>query len=129
MVKLAIDKLVIFGVGLIGGSFALALKSAGAVRQVLGAGRNPANLGKALERGVIDGVAEPLPEALRGANLVLLAVPVGQTDGVMARIAPCLDGRTVVTDAGSTKRDVIAAARRHLASRSGCFVPAHPIAG
>jgi prephenate dehydrogenase len=122
-------KLAVIGVGLIGGSFALALKQAKVASHVVGAGRNPANLELALERGAIDSVASDAAAAARGADLVLLAAPVAQFPKILASIGPALDSKTVVTDAGSTKRDVIAAARRSLGRKIGQFVPAHPIAG
>ena len=123
-----IENLVIFGVGLIGGSFALALKEACAVRRVIGLGRNPANLKRALKLGVIDAMSND-PAAVAGADLVLIATPVGQMGGVMRSIAPHLGARTVVTDGGSTKQDVVALARKHLAKHVAQFVPGHPIAG
>ena len=124
-----IDRLAVIGVGLIGGSFALALKEAGAVRHVAGAGRTRSNLDAALERGVIDEGCADAAEAVRDADLVLIATPVGQMPEVMAQIAPALSGRTVVTDGGSTKQDVIAYAKRFLPAHFERFVPAHPIAG
>jgi prephenate dehydrogenase len=127
--KFRINKLAVIGVGLIGGSFALALKRARAVRLVVGVGRTRANLAAALELGVIDEATRDSALAVEGADLVLLAMPVGQMPAVMRRIAPHLAPETVVTDAGSTKRDVIAYARRHLAARLAGFVPAHPISG
>lgn len=122
-------RLAVYGVGLIGGSFALALKAAGAVSEVIGVGRSRANLDAARAAGVIDRIATDDEEALAAADLVLLAMPVGQMAAVMARIAPLLGAHAVVTDAGSTKRDVVALARTHLARTLGRFVPAHPIAG
>ena len=124
-----INKLVIFGVGLIGGSFALALRQAGAAGEIVGVGRTPGNLRAALERGVIDVAAPDGVSALKGADAVLLAMPVGQMGDVMAQIAPHLEPQTVVTDAGSTKGDVVRLAHRHLAAHLANFVPAHPIAG
>jgi prephenate dehydrogenase len=124
-----IDTLAIVGVGLIGGSAALALKQAGAVRRIVGVGRSRANLDKALELGVIDAIAESPEAAARDAEIVLLALPVGAMAEVFARIAPHLGDRTLVTDAGSTKQDVIAAARAGLGVRIDRFVPGHPIAG
>ncbi|MPZ46176.1 MAG: prephenate dehydrogenase/arogenate dehydrogenase family protein [Betaproteobacteria bacterium] len=124
-----IGKLAIYGVGLIGGSFALALKAAGAVGKVVGQGRSRANLDLALEAGAIDAVARDDRDAVADADLVLLAMPVGQMTPVMRRIAPWLGAHTVVTDAGSTKRDVIALACEHLHASAARFVPAHPIAG
>jgi len=119
---------VIFGVGLIGGSFALALKAAGVAQRVIGLGRNPANLQRALELGVIDEASNDAA-AVAGADLVLIATPVGQMAAVMGAIAPHLGAGTVVTDGGSTKQDVVALAYRLLKNRAAQFVPGHPIAG
>jgi len=124
-----IGKLVVFGVGLIGGSFALALKKRRAVAHVVGVGRSRANLLAARRLGIIDEIAADAGTAVKDADLVLLAVPLGQTRAVLAQIAPHLAAHTVVSDAGSTKRDVIAAARRQLGATFARFVPAHPIAG
>jgi prephenate dehydrogenase len=124
-----IGKLAIFGVGLIGGSFALALKKCGAVTTVVGVGRSRANLVAARRLGIIDEIAADAAHAVRDADLVLLAVPLGQTAAVLAEIAPHLAAHTVVSDAGSTKQDVIVAARRQLGPAFHRFVPAHPIAG
>ncbi|MDP1536867.1 MAG: prephenate dehydrogenase/arogenate dehydrogenase family protein [Burkholderiales bacterium] len=128
-VKLRINKLVVIGVGLIGGSFALALKKARVVKQVVGVGRSRKNLQVALERGVIDRAETDAARAVADADLVLVGTPVGQIPGIFARIAPALPPHAVVTDAGSTKQDVIAAAHRHLGAHFAQFVPAHPIAG
>jgi prephenate dehydrogenase len=124
-----IGKLVVFGVGLIGGSFALALKKRRAVAHVVGVGRSRANLMAARRLGVIDEIAVDAAGAVKDADLVLLAVPLGQTRAVLAQIAPHLAAHTVVSDAGSTKRDVIEAARIQLGAAFPRFVPAHPIAG
>ena len=124
-----IGKLVVFGVGLIGGSFALALKKRRAVAHVVGVGRSRANLLAARRLGIIDEIATDAGAAVKDADLVLLAVPLGQTRAVLAQIAPHLAAHTVVSDAGSTKRDVITAARRQLGATFARFVPAHPIAG
>lgn len=124
-----INKLVVIGVGLIGGSFALALKKARIVRQVVGVGRSRKNLQLALRRGVIDKAETDAARAVADADLVLVGAPVGQMPAIFARIAPALPAHAVVTDAGSTKQDVIAAARRHLGAHFAQFVPAHPIAG
>jgi prephenate dehydrogenase len=124
-----INKLVVIGVGLIGGSFALALKKARIVKQVVGVGRSRKNLQLALKLGVIDKAETDAARAVADADLVLVGAPVGQMPGIFARIAPALPKHAVVTDAGSTKQDVIAAARRHLGAHFAQFVPAHPIAG
>lgn len=127
--SLKLRRLAIFGVGLIGGSFAAALKHAGAVAHVVGVGRGRANLERALELGVIDEIASDARTALLGADFVLVAIPVQQTGTLLAQIAPHLEPECVVTDGGSTKRDVVDAARRVLGRKLAQFVPAHPIAG
>jgi prephenate dehydrogenase len=124
-----IERLAVLGVGLIGGSFALALKRAGQVDRVVGYSRNQANLDEAVALGVIDEIASSPEAAVGGADRVLLAMPVGGMAATFARIAPHLAGNALVTDAGSTKQDVIAAARAGLGDRIARFVPAHPIAG
>ncbi len=127
--KPLIGKLVVCGVGLIGGSFALALRRAGAVGRIVGVGRSHAALERARTLGVIDDIAGGWADALDGADLVLLAPPVGQMEPVMAAMAPHLQAGTVVTDAGSTKRDIVAAIHRHFGAQPAHIVPAHPIAG
>lgn len=124
-----IKTLVVCGVGLIGGSFALALREAGAVGRVVGVGRSRASLERAQEMGVIDAFCTNWASALDGADFVMLAMPVGQCSAVMAQMAPHLARGTIVTDAGSTKRDVIAAIYAHLGDHLDYVVPAHPIAG
>ncbi len=123
------EKVVIFGVGLIGGSFALALKRAGAARSIVGVGRSPEAMARALELGIIDSVGQSVEEAMRGASLVLIAAPVAQTEAILESLLPHLEEGTIITDAGSTKSDVVAAARKALGARIGQFVPGHPIAG
>lgn len=122
-------KIVIFGVGLIGGSFALALKAAGQVEEVVGFGRSLGSLKQAVDLGVIDRMGVNAGQEVSDADLVLLATPVAQMPEIMARIAPYLSERTLLTDGGSTKADVVAAARATLGGAVGRFVPAHPIAG
>ena len=119
-------KLAVIGVGLIGGSFALALKKAKAVSHVTGVGRSAQNLKLARERGIIDAVERDVASAAADADLVLVATPVAQFDSIFSQLG---DAKAVITDGGSTKRDVIAAARKHLGKRIAQFVPAHPIAG
>ena len=123
-----LNKIVVYGVGLIGGSFARSLKAAGAVRHVVGIDRSAASARRALELGIIDEVGTG-PEAVQGADLVVLATPVAQTGRILQALLPHLDAHTVVTDCGSTKSDVVAAARAALGDRIGQFVPGHPIAG
>jgi prephenate dehydrogenase len=124
-------KLVICGVGLIGGSFALALKAALGPRspRIVGLGRTRAPLEQALRLGVIDEIGADWSNALAGADLVLLGMPVGQMLPVMEALVPHLEPQTLVTDGGSTKADVVAAARQAFGTRIGQFVPGHPIAG
>lgn len=122
-------KVVIYGVGLIGGSFSLALKSAGAVEEVVGFGRRPASLREAQDLGIIDRAGINPAHELGDADLVLVATPVGQMQGIFAQIAPYIGPHTVVTDGGSTKSDVAAAAYAAFGNKVGQFVPAHPIAG
>jgi prephenate dehydrogenase len=123
------DKVVIVGVGLIGGSFALGLKAAGAARRIVGLERSQAALDKARQLGIVDEACLEPQQALRGADLVLLAAPVAQTARILESLLPWLEPHTIVTDAGSTKSDVVASARAVLGHRVGQFVPGHPIAG
>lgn len=127
--KPKIGRLVVIGVGLIGGSFGLALKRVKAVRHVVGVGRSRKNLAIALKMGLIDEASSDPAGAVAGADLVLLATPVGGMAEMMARIAPHLTAHAVITDGGSTKQDVVAHARRFLGVHFSRFVPAHPIAG
>jgi prephenate dehydrogenase len=131
-----LKKIVIFGVGLIGGSVALALKKAqtkpGSMH-IIGLGRNPASLTSALQLGVIDQGLDidqaDLQATLADADVILIAAPVAQTSGILARIKPHLNPHTVITDAGSTKSDVLACAQTILAEHFNQFVGGHPIAG
>lgn len=126
------SKVVICGVGLIGGSFALAVKSALAGRRdvrIVGMGRTRAALEQALQLGVIDEIGSDWPSALKDADMVLLGMPVGQMAPVMQAIAPHLEPQTLVTDGGSTKSDVVTAARAAFGDKIHQFVAGHPIAG
>lgn len=120
--------LAIVGVGLIGGSFAAAMRHRGAVGTILGAGRQPQTLDRAKRLGLID-EAVTLEEAAARADLILLSVPVGATQAVLARMAPHLRSSTLLTDAGSTKVQVVQAAQSALGERIAQFIPGHPIAG
>jgi prephenate dehydrogenase len=124
---LSLNRIVIFGVGLIGGSFALALKRANAVKQVIGVGRRAETLRRAQSLGIIDAIGDA--SSVAGADLVLIAAPVAQTEALLRELAPHLQAGTVVTDAGSTKSDVVQAARAALGDKIAQFVPGHPIAG
>ena len=123
------DRLVVIGVGLIGGSVAAALRRAGKVRRVIGVGRGRANVARALELGVIDEVVEDISAAVKGADVVLIAVPVQQNQHVLGALADTLVPGTLVTDAGSTKQDFVAVVRRMAARHLSSVVPGHPIAG
>lgn len=127
-----IDKLAVIGVGLIGASCALAARAAGAVSQVVGIGRSQANLDRALARGAIDRgllLDADWAREVADADLVLIAIPVAQYRGMLPTLAGVLGDRTVITDAGSTKQDVVLAARETLRGKLLQFVPGHPIAG
>ena len=124
-----IERLAIVGVGLIGGSLAAALRESGAVGTVVGIGRSQATLDEARTLGLIDHGFTDAATGVRGADMVVLAMPVGQTGRMLAAIAPGVGPDAIVTDAGSTKSDVVAAAREHFAAHMRQFVPAHPIAG
>jgi prephenate dehydrogenase len=121
------DRIIVFGVGLIGGSFALALKQAGEVKQVIGVGRRVETLQRAQALGIIDTIGDA--SSVAGADLVLIAAPVAQTEMLLREMQPHLQAGTVVTDAGSTKSDVVQAARAALGEKIAQFVPGHPIAG
>ena len=118
----------IVGVGLIGASLGLALKKAGVVTKVLGVGRSKENLDQAQKMGAIDGVVD-LVEATKQSDVIVLCMPVAQMRAAFEIIEPHLEPRTMITDAGSTKGDVILAAKEVLGKKVCQFVPAHPIAG
>lgn len=118
----------IVGVGLIGASLGLALKQAGVVNKVLGVGRSKQNLEQAQKMGAIDEVAD-LIEAAKQSDVIVLCTPVAQMRAAFELIEPHLESRTMITDAGSTKGDVILAAKEVLGKKACQFVPAHPIAG
>ncbi len=124
-----IRRLCIIGVGLIGGSLARALRAAAAVDTLVGCGRNEANLRHAVELGVIDGFETDPARAVRGADVVLAAVPLGAMRQVFSAIRNALDEDAVLTDAGSAKVSVIEDARGAFGTLPACFVPGHPIAG
>ena len=121
-------KVTIVGVGLIGASLGLALKRAGVVDAVYGVGRSKANLDQAMAMGAIDGVLT-LEEAAKQSQVIVLCVPVAQMRATLTALEPFLESHTLITDAGSTKGDVILAAKEVLGKKACQFVPAHPIAG
>lgn len=122
-----VGRVLIVGPGLIGGSFALSLKSSGFARQVLAIDRDEANLARAISLGIVDAGAS-LAEANR-ADLVVVSVPVGSLGAVLSDLRPNLGDKTVITDVGSTKMNVVAEARQALGPSFPRFVPGHPIAG
>jgi prephenate dehydrogenase len=124
-----IERLCVIGVGLIGGSLAQALRAAGACREVVGAGRNPAHLQTAVDLGVIDRYETDLARAVAGADMVLVSVPLGAMAAVFSAIKGHLAGHAILTDAGSAKGGVIEAARQAFDGVPAFFVPGHPIAG
>ncbi|MDM0012833.1 prephenate dehydrogenase/arogenate dehydrogenase family protein [Variovorax sp. J22P168] len=123
------EQLGLIGCGLMGGSFALALKRARLVKRVVGYSKSPSTTERARQLGVIDVAAPSALLAISGADLVLIAVPVGASEQTFKAIRHGITAKTLVMDVGSTKGDVIEAARRGLQDQIGAFVPAHPIAG
>ena len=123
------EQLGLIGCGLMGGSFALALKRAGLVKRVVGYSKSPSTTERARLMGVIDVEAPSALLAVSGADIVLLAVPVSATEATFKAIRHLITPNTLLMDVGSTKRDVVDAARRVLRDHVGCFVPAHPITG
>jgi prephenate dehydrogenase len=124
-----LKKIVIFGVGLIGGSVALALKKAGYVTHIVGVGRSEKSLQEALTLGVIDSAETSISAACSNAEMILIAAPVAQTASILRNIKPYLNSQTIITDAGSTKGDVLICAKEILGEQFSQFVGGHPIAG
>ncbi|MFN7725263.1 MAG: prephenate dehydrogenase [Rubrivivax sp.] len=123
------NQLGVIGCGMMGGSFALALKRAGLVKRVMGYSKSPSTTARAKELGIIDVAAESALLAVAGSDIVLIAVPVAATEATFKAIRHLVEPGVLFMDVGSTKRDVVDAARRSLRERIGSFVPAHPIAG
>ena len=123
------NQLGVIGCGLMGGSFALALKRAGLVQRVVGYSKSPSTVERARRMGVIDIAAESALLAVSGSDIVLIAVPVAASEATFKAIRHMVEPGTLFMDVGSTKRDVVDVARRVLRERIGSFVPAHPIAG
>lgn len=123
------EQLGLIGCGLMGGSFALALKRAGLVKRVVGYSKSPSTTERARLMGVIDVEAPSALLAVSGADIVLLAVPVTATEATLKAIRHLITPQMLVMDVGSTKRDVVDAARRVLRDQVGSFVPAHPVTG
>jgi prephenate dehydrogenase len=123
------NQLGVIGCGLMGGSFALALKRAGLAKRVVGYSKSPSTTERAKKLGVIDVAAESALLAVSGSDIVIIAVPVAATETTFRAIRHLVEPGVLFMDVGSTKRDVVDAARRVLRERVGSFVPAHPIAG
>lgn len=123
------ERVAIIGVGLIGGSFALALKQQGLAGHITGCGRNTEHLARGVALRVIDDYSTSVQAAVRGADLVLLAMPVGASQAVFEAMAGQLAPETIITDAGSTKASVIRAAQAAFGAVPPRFVPGHPVAG
>lgn len=123
------EQLGLIGCGLMGGSFALALKRAGLVKRVVGYSKSPSTTERARQMGVIDVEAPSALLAVAGADIVLLAVPVAATEATLKAIRHLVTDKMLIMDVGSTKRDVIDAARRVLRDHVGSFVPCHPVTG
>jgi prephenate dehydrogenase len=123
------EQLGLIGCGLMGGSFALAMKRAGLVKRVVGYSKSPSTTDRARQLGVIDIEAPSALLAVSGADIVLIAVPVAATESTFKAIKHLVTPQMLIMDVGSTKRDVIDAGRRALREQVGSFVPAHPIAG
>ncbi len=124
-----IERLAIIGVGLIGSSLSLALRQAGAVNEVSGYGRNRQNLEKGVELGVLDSYGGSIAETVAGADMIVVAVPLGAMSAVFTELASAIGEDAVVTDVGSAKGSVVTAARSGLGALMPRFVPGHPIAG
>src|SRR6218665_1377200 len=123
------NQLGVIGCGLMGGSFALALKKAGLVKRVVGYSKSPSTTELAKKLGVIDVVAESALLAVAGSDIVLLAVPVSATEATLHAVRHLIKPDVLFMDVGSTKSDVVESARRALGKNLPSFVPAHPIAG
>jgi len=124
-----IEHLAVLGVGLIGGSLAASLKKRDCVKHVSGYGRSQANLTLASRLGLIDKVSNSVEEAVRGADVVLIASPIGAIGELLDEIRQHAPKKAIVTDVGSAKAGVIAIAESALGDRFPLFVPGHPVAG
>jgi len=124
-----INKITIVGVGLIGGSLARALKEKNLAKVVFGYGRDQARLGDAQKLNVIDQFSTSIEEAIVGAEIIVIATPVGTFKSILGEIEPLVTDNVIITDVGSTKTDIVNSVRSVLRAKSNCFIPAHPIAG
>ena len=124
-----INKITIIGVGLIGGSLALALKERNLAKVVFGYGRDQSRLEEAQKSNVIDAFSTNIKEAIDEANIVVIATPVGTFKDILDQIEPLISSNVIITDVGSTKSDIVNIVNDVLRDKSSCFIPAHPIAG
>lgn len=125
-----INKLAIFGVGLIGGSLALALKKADYCKTIVGCSRNAEHLQRAVDLNVIDSYTLDPKEAVQGADMILLAVPLRAIQPVLESFVDVIEDNAIITDAGSAKRSVVKAAKNAFGGKlPSNFVPGHPVAG
>jgi prephenate dehydrogenase len=129
MMTVPFEQLGLIGCGLMGGSFALALRRAGLVKRVVGYSKSPSTTERARQMGVIDVEAPSALLAVSGADIVLVAVPVAASEATFKAIRHLVTSNVLIMDVGSTKHDVVAAARRVLRDQVSSFVPCHPIAG
>ena len=124
-----INKITIIGVGLIGGSLALALKERNLAKAVFGYGRDQTRLEEAQKSNVIDAFSTNIKEAIDEANIIVIATPVGTFKDILGQIKPLISSNVIITDVGSTKSDIVNIVNDVLRDKSRCFIPAHPIAG
>ena len=124
-----INKITIIGVGLIGGSLALALKERNLAKVVFGYGRDQSRLEEAQKSNIIDAFSTNIKEAVDEANIVVIATPVGTFKDIIGQIEPLISSNVIITDVGSTKSDIVNIVNDVLRDKSSCFIPAHPIAG
>ena len=128
-IKFRVERLAIVGVGLIGGSVGRALRDGSAATEIIGYGRNPVHLSRAVELGLVDRWSTVLSDAVAGAEVVMVATPVGAMPGLFTRLVDLVSPTCIVTDAGSVKKKVVDAARASFGRSVARFVPGHPIAG
>ena len=124
-----INKITIIGIGLIGGSLARALKEKNLAKVVFGYGRDHSRLEGAQKSNVIDDFSTSIKEAIVGADIIVIATPVGTFKKILEEIEPIVSSNVIITDVGSTKTDIVNSVNDVLRAKSSCFIPAHPIAG
>lgn len=123
------NKILIFGVGLIGGSIALSTKKSGIASDIVGVGRNQDNLNDAIKLKLIDRTSQELNKDIAEAHIIIIATPVAQFSSILKTIQPHLSSHTIITDVGSTKTSVIESAKEILGNQYSQFIGGHPIAG